>query len=363
MFSALSFTTPWILAGLLILPAIWWLLRVTPPSPRRVPFPPLRLLRGLTASEETPARTPWWLLLLRMIVAAFVIVALAEPILGAAPAAPGAGPLVLFVDNGWTAAHRWSDREAAMSDALTAASRAGRAVAIVPTASASAPLVTLLDAGKALRSARDLVPEPWLPDRRRAATALTKSHFNSSPEIVWLSDGLDHGDAETVARSLSQAGHVTVLADSVGKMPLALTSQSNQADGFKAALIRAGAAGERSGDVLALGSRGEVLSTAPFRFARGNTTTTAKLRLPLELRNQTQRLAIANEDSAGAVRLLDTSARRRSVGLVSASNLENEQPLLSDIYYLERALSPYADLHKGTIRGCHRPQRVDPRPG
>src|SRR5213082_499785 len=87
MFTGLNFTAPWILAGLAVLPAIWWLLRVTPPAPRRVSFPPLRLLRGLTATEETPARTPWWLLLLRMIVAALIIVALAEPILGAAPAA------------------------------------------------------------------------------------------------------------------------------------------------------------------------------------------------------------------------------------------------------------------------------------
>ena len=30
-----------------LLPAIWWLLRVTPPLPRRVVFPPLRLLLGL----------------------------------------------------------------------------------------------------------------------------------------------------------------------------------------------------------------------------------------------------------------------------------------------------------------------------
>jgi hypothetical protein len=349
MLSALSFTTPWILAGLLILPAIWWLLRVTPPSPRRVPFPPLRLLRGLTASEETPSWTPWWLLLLRLIVAALVIVALAEPILGAVAASPGSGPLVLFVDNGWTAAHAWSDREAAMSDALTGAARAGRAIAIVPTASAAAPVITLLDAGKALRTARDLAPEPWLPDRKRSAAALKKTHIGSAPTILWLSDGIDYGDAEGVARTLSNVGHVTALTDAIGKMPLALTSESNQADGFKATLIRAGTAGARSGDVLALGNRGEVLSTAPFQFARGSDTATAKLRLPLELRNQTQRLVIANEDSAGAVRLLDTSARRRSVGLVSASNLENEQPLLSDLYYLERALSPYADLHKGTI--------------
>jgi hypothetical protein len=36
--SGLSFGAPWILAGLAILPAIYWLLRVTPPAPRRVYF-------------------------------------------------------------------------------------------------------------------------------------------------------------------------------------------------------------------------------------------------------------------------------------------------------------------------------------
>ena len=58
VFAGLSFATPWILLGLIVLPAIYFLLRVTPPAPRRIPFPPLRLLQGLSAEEETPARTP-----------------------------------------------------------------------------------------------------------------------------------------------------------------------------------------------------------------------------------------------------------------------------------------------------------------
>ena len=44
---AIGFASPWFLTALLALPAIWWLLRVTPPSPREVSFPPLRLLLGL----------------------------------------------------------------------------------------------------------------------------------------------------------------------------------------------------------------------------------------------------------------------------------------------------------------------------
>lgn len=349
MFSGLSFTTPWILAGLLVLPPIWWLLRVTPPAPRRVPFPPLRLLHGLISAEQTPAHTPWWLLLLRLVVAALIIIALAGPILGGGGAARGSGPLVLFVDNGWTSAHAWADRQTAMTDALTNASRSGRPVAIIPTAADRAQAVTLMDSGKAMRVARGLVPEPWLPNRKNAAATLSATHFSTAPEIVWLSDGLAYGDASTTARTLSRIGHLNVFADAVGKLPLALKPERNQVDGFVAPVIRSGGAGERRGSVAALGNRGEILATAPFRFPSGKDTASAKLRLPLELRNQTQRLAIANEDSAGAVRLLDASAKRRAVGLVSASNAQSEQPLLSDIYYLERALSPYADLQKGTI--------------
>ena len=41
----ISFGTPLILAVLIALPVLWWLLRVTPPLPRRTLFPPLRLLR------------------------------------------------------------------------------------------------------------------------------------------------------------------------------------------------------------------------------------------------------------------------------------------------------------------------------
>ena len=72
---SLAFAAPWILTALAALPVIWWLLRVTPPAPRRISFPAIALLLGLRPREETPARTPWWLILLRTVLAALVILA------------------------------------------------------------------------------------------------------------------------------------------------------------------------------------------------------------------------------------------------------------------------------------------------
>jgi hypothetical protein len=347
LLSGLSFGAPLILAALIVLPAIWWLLRVTPPLPRRVVFPPLRLLLGLTGEEETPAQTPWWLLLLRLVAAACIIVALADPLLGKPPPIPGTGPMVLFIDNGWTAAANWDAREAVIADVLRSASQQNRAVAIVPTA--DVPDVSLMDAGKAARIAQALTPEPWLPDRSRAAKAIAKAKFTARPEIIWLSDGIEDGTAAATATTLASAGALKIYADGVGKGPLALLPPSSDPKGFDVAVLRANAEGERNGDVAAVGSHDEVLASAHFHFASGANRATAHIVLPLEVRNETARIAIVGMDSAGAVQLLGGSGAHRSVGIVSARGNENEQPLLSDLYYLERALAPYADVRKGTI--------------
>jgi hypothetical protein len=98
------FASPFILLALVALPLLWWLLRVTPPAPRREVFPAVRLLLGLHATTETPARTPWWLLLLRMLAAGLVIAGLARPVLDAGSRLPGSGPVLLVVDDGWASA-------------------------------------------------------------------------------------------------------------------------------------------------------------------------------------------------------------------------------------------------------------------
>src|SRR6201992_4005474 len=77
----LAFAEPLVLLGLLSLPILWWLLRLVPPRPRRIDFPPTRILFDIAPKEETPARTPWWLTLLRLSLAALVIFAAAGALL------------------------------------------------------------------------------------------------------------------------------------------------------------------------------------------------------------------------------------------------------------------------------------------
>jgi len=339
----LSFGTPLILAALVALPVLWWLLRVTPPLPRRTPFPPLRLLRGLEDEEQTPAATPWWLLLLRLLAAALLIVALADPLLGRSPKLATNGPLVLVVDNGWTAAKDWDARQELMADLLHSAQ--GRPVAIIPTAG---PVPQgLLNEGEAQRIAKELKPMPWPGDRAAAARALGRFKFAAQPALYWLTDGLEDGQSKTLLDAFHRYGTATLFGPA--RTALGLLPVMRDASGFALTVTRASANTPLEIEAGAVGARGETLAATRIRFRRGDIQASGHIALPMEVRNATARLAITGEDSAGSVQLLDRGAAQRSAGIVSENASSEGQPLLSDIYYLDRALSPYAEIAKGNI--------------
>ena len=114
----LAFATPLVLSALLGLPLLYFLLRVTPPPPRRVPLPTLPIVKDLASVERQPSRTPWWLLALRLLLAALTILALAGPRWNpdGGSVGSGEGPLVLLIDNGWGSAPDWQTRAITRTD-------------------------------------------------------------------------------------------------------------------------------------------------------------------------------------------------------------------------------------------------------
>ncbi|KAB7739475.1 DUF4159 domain-containing protein [Parvibaculum sedimenti] len=356
---ALAFASPWVLLGLAALPAIWWLLRISPPLPKRVRFPAIRLLVGLAHEEETPAHTPLWLLLLRLVLAAVVVFAIADPMWNPAPRVAGSGPLLIVVDNGWTSATRWRDRVNAMDALIADARRNDRTVLVVGTApSPSSSGMVFKSPDDAAAQARALRPEPYATDRMALLQRLEAAAPipTDGVQTIWLSDGIDNGKASDFSAGLSKlAGNrgLEVVEPRASDLALALLPPSVEGDEFVASVIRADATAPATGAVRALEADGGLLGEAPFKFEIGERKATAKFDLPIELRNRVSRLEIAGETSAGAVSLIDERWRRRTVGLVSGAPIEEAQPLLSDLYYLQRALDPFAEIrHAAADRGA-----------
>jgi hypothetical protein len=354
-FVPLAFSAPLALIGLALLPVIYYLLRITPPRPRQIPFPPLKLILDIEPKDETPARTPWWLLALRLLIAGLVVLAMAGPIWNPQHgAASGPEPLLVLIDDGWPAAPSWEQRLKVALAQVDDAARQGAPTAILP-ASEGAREPVLSDGTHTGQKLRARKPVPYLPDRMALVVPL-EHFFAEHPRghVTWIADGLALGEARPFAEKLAELakqGQVEIVSGE--HSPLALAGAANEAGALNVNVLRATNDGPRQGRVRALDLKGVLIGDAPFDFGDA-TETQARFDLPIELRNDIARLEIAGERSAGAVTLLDERWKRRRAGIVSGASTDVAQPLLAPSYYLQRALQPFADVREA------RPGVADP---
>ncbi len=350
---AFAFAAPWVLAALAVLPIIWLLLRITPPAPRRIRFPAIRLLFRLREKEDTPARTPWWLLLLRLLVATLLIVGLAEPLLNPTGSFKGTGPIVLVVDNGWGSGPNWNARRSAVSDILEKAAREDRRVVILRTApsdpKAEIRPTQILLAGDARSRFFAMQPEAWPSDHAAAAKALAQIRVDGTPNVIWLSDGLRQSGTGALTDAMGRLGPVTVFRDAPQNRPLLLHPARLSGDKIVFDIERT--SGDRAAAywLRAIAEDGRLVARRRVAFAAGDRTTTAQLQMPTELRNKVSRIEVEKHRGPGATLLLDERLRRRPVGIATLASITSAQPLLSEQYYLARALDPYTEVRSGPI--------------
>src|SRR5882762_2061121 len=346
----LSFAEPALLLGLLSLPVLWWLLRVMPPRPRRMVFPPTRLLFDIAPKEETPSRTPWWLTALRLMAAALVILAAAGPIWNPQTGVAGSSvPLLILLDDGWSAAASWDARIKAADELIANADNDRRGIALIPL-SEPARDITIMPGGTARVALRQLAPKPYSIERVETLPAIERFlKATGDGEIAWLSDGVDTGRGPEFLEGLSKVIGVRSLTIFEGAPPAhALVAAENAAAKMTVKVLRTnGSIAIDTGIVRGLDQKGSPIGEARYTFAPQDRETEAAFDLPVELRNDIARLEIAGERSAGAVQLLDKRWRRRAIGIVSGSTSDTAQPLLASTFYLTRALSPFADVRLG----------------
>jgi hypothetical protein len=289
---------------------------------------------------------------LRLTLATLVIIAAAGPLWNPPVATSSrVAPLLILIDDGWAAAASWDARLRTADELIARADADSRGVALLPL-SETGHDISLQIAGAARVQLKSIKPKPHTLERANALPILTR-FLSTAPdiEVVWLSDGVDVGQAGEFVQDQFVQG----LGKAIGNRPLtvveggvaiphALAAADNAAGALTVKVLRAQTGSAENGMVHAIDLKGLPLGEAAFSFKSDARETDAVIDLPVEIRNDVARLEIAGERSAGAVQLLDKRWRRRTVGIVSGSTADRSQPLIGASYYLARALNPFADI-------------------
>lgn len=346
----IGFTSPWLLLALLALPILWLILRAVPPAPIRRRFPGVALLLGLKDDETVSDRTPWWLLLLRMLAVAAIILGLAGPVLNPeTDQATGDGPLLIVLDGSWAGATRWPQQTAAIEAQLTRAGRAGRTIGFLTLTRPEAPAFQSADVWRTRLAG--FTPAPWQPSTADITRA--RGIMDELPDFdtLWFSDRLDYAGRTDLLDTMQSRGSVEVYQTAANVLAIAPPVFEDNA--IKLSLSRANAAAQREVVIEAQGrdpaGNARILAVANATFEQGDTTANAELTLPSELRARITSFGIGGQRSAGATTLVDDALRRREVALIGSDSDQEALQLLSPLHYIEQALIPTADLIDGSI--------------
>jgi hypothetical protein len=342
-----SFTSPLLLLGLLALPLLWILLRAVPPAAIRRRFAGVALLLGLQDKTQQADKTPWWLLVLRMLALAAVIVGFAGPVVNPKAGVKVSDPLLIIFDGGWADAYDWPQRQAKAASLLDGAALDGRAVALVQLADTPQAL-TFKAASDWRGRLAAMAPRGWQPqDVALWGDALPEGPFDTA----WISDGLAHsGQAELLA-SVQERGRVDVFASNRPTYALGPAVQTDSKVTLSVQRLSQGS--PAAIDVVALGPDpsgvARDLARVKVTFGPQDTAAPAELDLPAELRNRVTRFVLDGQRSAGAVTLAGDTLKRRKVALVSDTAEGEAMQLLSPVQYLRQAMNASTDVLTGSL--------------
>lgn len=350
---SLRFADPWLLTALLLLPLIWWLLRITPPAPREVLFPAIRLLFGLNSGEQTPQSSPLWLILIRLAVLAALIVGLAAPLINPQGTTRGSGPLLMVIDDGWAAAADWSRRTTAMEAMVARAQRGNRAISILTTAPRESGGPMRVAGPFGAREARGFVaaitPKPWPVDHAAALAAVELYNPMGSVAATWFSNGFGGKNVAELATQLQRLGSLEIVSDEADALPIVLSPPNRQSAKLSVPVRRFDTTVEATPVVRARAADGRLLVEKVAKFTAGEERTEVVFDLPLELRNSLSRIDVRSHETAASVVLLDGRWQRRSVGLVSSRPRDSGHALLSEVFFIKRAVSPFSEIFRQPI--------------
>jgi hypothetical protein len=351
MFSGLSFLIPMALGGLVILPALWWLLKLTPPRPQRIVFPPLTIMADLMPQQQTASHTPWWLLLLRMVAALCAILAVSGPFWqqGDRRLQSGSAPVVIWLENSTFAAPDWDQRIKAVREVLLQARELQKPTLLLTTDD----LIQSIEpdtAQIALERLSTLKPFAAIGEVSASIKVLSAVvERYPDAELVWIAQSITIKALSTneVYAPLKAFRNIQALV-APDRHDVALTQVRQSAKGLEVDVIRAQVSGQNHGQTpLTLTARDEqglVTGQTQAIFEAKNFQTTAIFELPIDIRNTIRRVEVEGARTAASVYLLDRRNLRQRVGVIQGSTADASTSLLASGYYLTKALSPFADV-------------------
>lgn len=345
----ISFTNPLALIGLLSLPAVWFVIKLTPPRARTISFSSLFIIEKLKSSKKSSQKTPIWLLLLRMLIILILVLTLSDPYINLSKTFKSNSNTIIIVDDGWSSASNWGSYQKNAKNIIKEIKNNNKGVYIISSTlvNKKQPNLSLMSYKEANVFIDNLQPNPWQIDRAELIKAINKKNLNENLNVFWIRSNLNKSKVLTEEYFynflIKKYKNIEIISPEnnikiINKPTLKYDSIIISLTRFKNDIV------DEKSSIRITGLNNKIIYEKELTFLNKSLQTEEEIFLPIEILSQISKVNIKNESNAAATYLFDDKWRKKRISIISDDNNYDSKPLLSSIYYLKKALSPYGKI-------------------
>jgi len=340
MINSFIFVHPFILSLLVSLPVLWWIMKIIPPRAKTIEFPAFFLLKDIKDKDASAEKTPLWILLIRVFMILFFILAFAEPIINPSKdiVLPKDKDILIVIDNNWEASFNWQSRIDKIKEYINKAKINGNNIDIITTAKSSKnnkiETYYSMQAADALTLVDKIEPMPWGANYEEVGREVKELlGRNSIGKKIFFSSG-------SYAFSDFVESFDDVVESNKVNTPYILRLIDSNSERLNLELIRKeGAVYNKDLSLLAYDAAGNLLDELKVEYPNGKSDYSFTWNMQSEFVKSLSYIEIKGVKAATAKLLFKPSNNNYVVGIaVNEKVSEERRELLSDYYYIKEAL-------------------------
>ena len=340
---SISFANPYAFWVLFSLPIIFWVIKSLPPSPASFNFSSLYLLRAIKTESIVKNKCPIWLLIFRILLIMFLIIYFAKPFLNHNKVEQAKENYVVYANLGWSTAAQWNKYKNTIKNIMLESEKLNKNFSLVNNFDNQNKNIIKFKSINDLSSYLDKVtPNPWQSQRKNIINELSKINYNNKTRYFYIFSVFDFYSDENFDENIliniqKQFPDLEIinLIDSIKVLEKPLVKKEN----INIIVKRYGALPENTFVITATSFDEQILLKKEYQFKKNENIIYINEKFPISVINQIKKIDILGERHAASTFYFDDFNKKKVIGILSDGKNYKENPLLSPVYYIKKALN------------------------
>ncbi len=342
LFTNLGFMYPNALWALSVIPIVYLVVKSLPPKPKTFDFSTFYLIQRINNNLTEKKSCPLWLLLLRLLLIIFIIIYFAKPFLNNSKINKKIDNYVVYADMEWSTAANWEKYKSTLMDIMLEAEKLNRNFYLIDSVNnESNKGKKFLSSNHLSNYLRDISPNPWQNDRLNIIKKLDKIEYNQNSRYFYVFSKYDNYTNENLKSDI-----VTYLGKKYPSLELIylvnevtiLEKPIIIGESIELKVKRLGDLSQDNFIIRITSSNNQIIHEKSYQFEKNKYIRLVKEFFPISVINDFKKVELINQNHAGAVFYFDDLNKKQIIGVLSEDKNYEENPLLSPIYYIIKAL-------------------------